>query len=31
MYIYANRNELKDRRLVVGFSVGAADLALFNA
>ena len=29
--IYANRNKVSDRRLVVGISVGAAELALFNA
>ena len=31
MYIYANRKEVSDRGLVVGFSVGAAELAHFNA
>ena len=31
LYIYANRNEVKDRELWGGFSVGVAELALFNA
>ena len=31
MYIYASRNGVKDRELRGGFSVGVADLALFNA
>ena len=30
MYIYANRKELEDRELRAGFSVGVAELALFN-
>ena len=31
MYIYAKGNRVKDRELKGGFSVGVADLALFNA
>ena len=31
MYIYANCNRVKDRELGVGFSVGVAELAHFNA
>ena len=30
MYIYAKGNRVKDRELVVRFSVGVAELALFN-
>ena len=31
LYIYANRNRVRDRELRVGISRIAADLALFNA
>lgn len=31
MYIYANRNGVSNKELRGGFSVGVADLALFNA
>lgn len=31
MYIYANRNGVKDRELVGGVSGKVAELALFNA